>query len=284
MTVDFERERRWWDAKAPKEEQDQLDEPVNRALRWRVIERHLDGIETILDIGGGTGAFSIPLAKRGYSVTHLDFSPAMLEVARQKAEGIASIEFVQGNATDLARFADRSFDLVLNFDGAISFAGGQYQRAIAEACRVTRKRLIVTVSQRAWMVVAWLQASLAVSGKILPGVYEMLEQGSWQQERHPENAAMSKGCTSDYFGAFQAFLRGDLRVLLEQAGMHVLDCRGLGSLANFVGEKALRRAMESEAVFEEFLDLCERFDEQMLPDGPGTSARAGLIAVASPTA
>ena len=33
MQPDFQRERQWWDAKAPKEEQDLADEAVNRALR-----------------------------------------------------------------------------------------------------------------------------------------------------------------------------------------------------------------------------------------------------------
>ena len=35
-----------------------------------------------------------------------------------------------------------------------------------------------------------------------------------------------------------------------------------------------------EVLFEQFLDLCERFDREILPDGPGTRQRAGLIAVA----
>ena len=77
MNVDFEREKRWWNAKAPKEEGDIGDQAINRALRWREIERHLEGVETILDVGAATGAFSIPLGQRGFSVTHLDFSPAM---------------------------------------------------------------------------------------------------------------------------------------------------------------------------------------------------------------
>ncbi len=44
MEVDFEREKAWWDAKAPAEE-DRFDEAANRALRWREIER------------GGTGQY-----------------------------------------------------------------------------------------------------------------------------------------------------------------------------------------------------------------------------------
>jgi len=152
MRVSFERERQWWDAKAHKEEVDLSDEAINRALRWREINRHLDGIETILCVGAGTGAFSIPLAQRGFSVTHLDFSPRMLDIAREKAAVIEGIRFVEANATDLAQFAERSFDLVLNMDGAISFSGSEAEKAILESCRVTRRKLILTVTSRALMI------------------------------------------------------------------------------------------------------------------------------------
>ena len=123
MNIDFERERAWWDAKAEFEEVDRADEAVNRALGWREIERHVDGVKTVLDVGGGTGVFSIPLARRGFHVTHLDLSPAMLDKARKKAAGLANIHFVEGNSADLSTFSDRSFDLVLSMDGAISFTG-----------------------------------------------------------------------------------------------------------------------------------------------------------------
>ncbi len=114
----------FWDTLAPLEDLDLDDERMNRELRWREIDRHLDRVERVLEVGGGTGAFSIGLAKRGLRVTHLDLSTKMLEraEARARAEGVA-VDFVQGDAADLSRFADGAFDLVLAMDGAISFSG-----------------------------------------------------------------------------------------------------------------------------------------------------------------
>jgi ubiquinone/menaquinone biosynthesis C-methylase UbiE len=282
MEVDFDRERAWWDAKAPEEEQDLSDEAINRALRWREIERHLEGVQSILAIGGGTGVFSIPLARRGFCVTHLDLSLAMLDTARQEAQDLETIAFLQANAVDLSRFAEGAFDLVLNMDGAISFCGSQAERAIREACRVTRQTLILTVSNRAAMIPVWVTASVKVVGELLPAVYAMFDHGEWHQEQFPQNPQLSEGMTQDYMGAFRAFLPDELRATLEQLGMRVLRCGGLGTLANLCGQATVERVLEDKTLLEPFLDLRERFDAKVLPNGPGTRQRAGLIAVAQP--
>jgi ubiquinone/menaquinone biosynthesis C-methylase UbiE len=280
--VDFDREKQWWDAKSPQEELDRADECINRALRWREIERHLEGVSTILDVGGGTGAFSIPLAGRGFRVTHLDLSSTMLEAARRKAQGVRGIRFLEGNAADLSQFPDRSFDLVLNMDGAISFCGSRAGEAIRESCRVCRRTLIVTVSHRAQMVAVWVASSLQVAGRFLPAVDAMAYRGEWSQEQFPENRLLTEGLTQDYLGALKAFLPGEVRAILEQAGMKVLRCGGIGSLASLCGQETLERVLQDESVLQGFLDLCESFDKEISPDGPGTRQRAGLIAVAEP--
>lgn len=41
--------------------------------------------KAILDLGCGTGGHALPLARRGYRLTGLDQSPAMIEIARKKA-------------------------------------------------------------------------------------------------------------------------------------------------------------------------------------------------------
>jgi len=276
MKTNFEQEKEWWNSKATSEEQDRADEVINRLLRWREIEKHLPGVKSILDIGAATGVFSIALARQGYDVTHVDLSSSMLEIARQKAEGISNIKFIEANAADLSQFADRSFDLVLNLDGAISFCGSEAHTALSESCRVTRQKLIVTVSHRAWMFPLWAASSIVELGKFSQAVYAMLEEGGWHYEQFPDNAKLSQS----YLGALKAFLPKELRQSLEQYGLHVLRCGGLGSLANLCGQETLELALKDDALLNEFLDLCERYDNEILPDGPGTKQRAGLIAIA----
>jgi SAM-dependent methyltransferase len=278
--TDFDREKQWWDAKAPKEERDLADESVNRALRWREIERHLGGVRTILDAGGATGVFSIPLARRGFHLTHLDLSPEMLAIAREKAERLSNIEFVEGNASDLSRFSDGSFDLVLNLDGAISFSGSKAVQAIQESCRVAKQKVILTVSHRAQMTAAWAGSSIVRNGQLGPAVEAMIDHGEWHQEQFPDNRVLAEGLTQNYLGALKAFLPSELRTILESAGMQVLRCGGLGSLAGLCNPEALQRAANDSVVWQSFLSLCEKFDREILPDGPGTRQRAGLIAVA----
>ena len=62
----------------------------------------------ILDVGGGAGHQSFPLALAGYDVTLLDPSPAMLDKARQRLPAAAArrVTFVQADGEDAANAVD----------------------------------------------------------------------------------------------------------------------------------------------------------------------------------
>lgn len=69
----------------------------------------------ILDAGGGTGGFAVPLAGLGHNVTVIDPSPDSLAAAeRRAAELNVPLSVVQGDVADLATVAgEASADLVL---------------------------------------------------------------------------------------------------------------------------------------------------------------------------
>lgn len=273
----------WWDKMSAKEEVDIDDELINRQLRWREIERNLYGVETILDIGAATGAFSIALAQKGYKVTHLDISSKMIAVAKEKAAGLDNIAFVQADAKDLTMFKDREFDLVLNLDGAISFSGKDASKVISESCRVTGKRLLVTTSNKACMAVTWLNYSMNLFDVITPSVYEMMEKGYWDNSQFETNKAIAQ----NYFNieSFKAFSPEELRDELENCSMKVKFSRSIGSLTHLYLLHLYRQKPDSMQspnlrLTEDFIDMCEKYDIEVMPNGPGSFRRAGVIALA----
>lgn len=85
---------------------------VRTAVVWKVLRAALDervaaaggGTLEVLDVGGGTGGFAVPLAERGHRVTVLEPSPdALASLDRRVAEaGVGDrIRAVQGDASNI---------------------------------------------------------------------------------------------------------------------------------------------------------------------------------------
>jgi SAM-dependent methyltransferase len=91
-----------------------------------VFQRSRTRVETVLDIGCGTGGHAIRLARRGYRVVGVDRSPEMLEIARRKAEeATVDLRFECQDA--------RRLELDQAFDAAVAmFAVMSYQTSDAD--------------------------------------------------------------------------------------------------------------------------------------------------------
>jgi len=92
----------------------------------------------VLDLGCGDGTTALPAAKRGAEVLGVDISSPLVEAGNKRAHaaGLKNIRFQEGDATNLAGLADRSFDLVVSIFGAM-FAPRPFDVA-KEMVRVTR--------------------------------------------------------------------------------------------------------------------------------------------------
>ena len=87
--------------------------PTLHPGRLRAIERmDIQSGERVLEVGVGTG-INLSLYPKNCSVTGIDFSESMLEIARERAErkDIRNVRLLQMDAADL-KFADDSFDIV----------------------------------------------------------------------------------------------------------------------------------------------------------------------------
>ncbi len=104
--------------------------------------------ERILDVGCGTGNFSLKLARTGARVTGVDLSEDMLDVARRRgAEEGQSIEFFR-TAGESLPFDDGSFDAAITM-ATLEFVDDP-EKVLGEMLRVTGPggRVVVGVINR----------------------------------------------------------------------------------------------------------------------------------------
>ena len=103
------------------------------------IHRYVSEQSKILEVGAGTGRYSIALAGEGMDVTAVELVENNLEILMENSRGMKNIRSYQGDATDLSRFADDSFDVALVFGPMYHlYEPDEVDRAIDEAIRVTR--------------------------------------------------------------------------------------------------------------------------------------------------
>jgi SAM-dependent methyltransferase len=101
----------------PEREHDRLERhQLEYDLTWRYLDQYLPAHGSILEVGAATGRYTLALAKRGYTLTAVDLSAALLEECRQRIadEGLeGQVRFVVADARDLGAVAETGFDAVL---------------------------------------------------------------------------------------------------------------------------------------------------------------------------
>ncbi len=121
---------------------------VEFRVSMRYIHEYLEKIgpdAKILDVGAGTGAYSIPLADEGYEVHALELVKHNVQRLRANSDRVHAL---QGNALKLTRkFEKDYFDLVLVFGPMYHlFTHEDKKKVLSEAALVLKKGGIMMVA------------------------------------------------------------------------------------------------------------------------------------------
>ncbi len=98
----------------------------------------------IIDVGAGTGKYSIYLNNLGYDVTAVELVKHNLMTLKSKNKDIKSY---LGNATNLSKFSDNSFDMVLLFGPLYHLITTEEKlKALKEAKRIVKNGGYILIS------------------------------------------------------------------------------------------------------------------------------------------
>lgn len=219
----------------------------------KYIHKYLDSVEAagkskeeicILDIGAGTGKYSVALAQEGYDVTAVELVRYNLGILKQKG---STVKAMQGNALNLKKLADNQFDVTLLFGPMYHlFSFEDKVRALQEAKRVTKTggTILVAYCMNEYCVLTYAF-----------------------KENHLQECVEQKRLTEDFHSVSEAknlydYVRiEDIDALNEAAGLRRLQIISPDGPANYI--RPTLNEMDDET-FEWFmryhLATCERQD------------------------
>lgn len=119
---------------------------VEYITSMKYIHEYLKGNENakILDVGAGTGRYSVQLANEGYDVTAVELVKHNLGVLKSKG---STVKAYQGTALDLSRFSENTFDMTLVFGPMYHLYTIEDKiKALQEAKRVTKVGGVILVA------------------------------------------------------------------------------------------------------------------------------------------
>lgn len=212
----------------------------------RFIKKYLSSDTKIIEIGAGTGRYSIALAEMGYDVTTVELVPHNIEIMKKKVNSHHNIKIYEGNACNLSAFASDSYDIVLLLGPMYHlFTDEDKHCALGEAIRVAKTGGVIFAS---YINNDTVMYKFFYKKRIL----NYLDKGLIKEDYH----AVS---TPDEI--FELYRKSDIDELMKNYNTERLHFVGVDMLS-YLYDESLDSLTDRE--FEEYMkflsNLCERED------------------------
>lgn len=210
------------------------------------IDKYLKKGDKILEVGAGTGRYSLYYSSQGYDVTAIEYVQHNLDILKSKIKSNMTIRAEQGDAVDLSRFADDTFDITLVLGPLYHlYTESDINKAISEAIRVTKKNGIIMI---AYITSDGVFADWGID-HLIDGYPKEFDK-DFKLIRHPE-------------GIFAPFYISEFKEIMSKRNVKFLHNVATDGIANIISKKINNLSDEEFKVWVKYqLSICEREDLQ----------------------
>lgn len=199
---------------------------------------------SIIDIGAGTGRYSVQLAKEGYDVTAVELVKYNLGILKSKGSRVKAFH---GNALKLSRFADNSFDMALLL-GPLYHLHTSWDKvqALREAARVTKPGGYILAAY------CMNEYGVLMYGFREGNVKKCIEGGQLTDDFH---------CVCEPKDLYDYVRLEDIDRLNQEAGLKRIQILAPDGAANYMRQDLNAMDEETFRLFLEYqMSVCERQD------------------------
>lgn len=212
----------------------------------RYIQKYLKPDSKIIEIGAGTGRYTVTLAEMGYDVTAVELVAHNIEIMKKKVKPCHNIKIHEGNACNLSFIESDTYDIVLLLGPMYHLFNDEDKRkAISEAIRVAKKGGIIF---SAYCNNDTCMYKFFYKKSILNYVDKGMIKEDYHAESIPDNI-------------FELYRKSDIDELMKSYNVTRLHFVGVDMLS-YLYDNSLDRLSDRE--FEEYMKflsaICERED------------------------
>lgn len=212
----------------------------------KYIEKYLTPGAKIIEIGAGTGRYSLTLAEMGYDVTAVELVPHNIEIMKKKVKANHNIKIFEGNACDMSVFESDTYDIVLLLGPMYHlFTDEDKHKALGEAIRLAKTDGVIYAS--------YCNNDTSIYKFFFKNiVLDYLEKGLIKDNYHTVSAPEE---------IFELYRKADIDSLMKSHNVTRLHFVGVDMLSYICDD---RLDLLSNREFEEYMkflsNLCERED------------------------